>query len=858
MKRLSRTRKHSVLTAILETLEQRRLLAGVSLNGDTLIIDGTEGADTILVSRLVQNNQASLIASLNGQTTSFAESQVAHIQVNGNEGDDAITIAPDVTAPASLLGGQGNDSLTGGGGNDLLAGNDGSDTVNGGGGLNTHDLTDRVVDLSIGTAAAIGGGETDNHSFIQRILSGAGNDTIKIYAGNSGTNAILYVDGGAGNDAIEYYGNSLAAEPTVRGGAGNDSIFMQTQHRISHYFGDAGDDVFTVQRSDGTSHDFHGGDGIDTVDFRRYTGGGWAVYVTLDDVADDGAPTGRGSLYRAPGPDNVHSDIEKIIGTDGNDTLIGSNKNETLIGASGQDSIDGGEGDDWIEGNRASGVVNPLFPGDKLIGGPGHDTIISSNNYDTIVSDADDTVIGSLQMLPGTSGNDVIQMVLNNDGSIDTIVNGAVIKNYEPGTLVGINILCGDGNDEVTIDPAIALSYGVTINGQAGDDTIHGGGGADSIYGGDGNDVLFGGSSGGYVAGEAGNDVLTAGAIGTQLSDGADDDTVTGGAGDDSFEVGLGRNLLDGKGGRDLLDFRRILTGSISGGNGSFTTPNGVVTYTDFESLNGTEGGDNIAINASLDSIRRIESAGGNDVITYTDSRATSPEETTLIGPGLGTDSVVVKSTPKVTINLSDGGDIDTVTGDLGNDSIISDAADVIIDTSVAVNPPAAQINGHVLYVNGTDGNDQVFLVNPESNLGVVEVNVNGAVSTFPIGQFDLIQISTGIGHDLVRFDQFRPFVVNTKIYTGSGNDSVFGCGGSDRVYAGDGNDWVGGFGGNDVIYGEVGNDRLFGGDGKDYIVGGEGVDVLRGEGGQDRIIANAGEDDYKGNSGDLFTLLFE
>ncbi|MBS1878999.1 MAG: hypothetical protein JST31_05765 [Actinobacteria bacterium] len=59
---------------------------------------------------------------------------IAGFEVNGNGGNDTITVAANVPVPTTLRGGPGDDKLTGGAGNDKLVGGPGNDTLVGRGG----------------------------------------------------------------------------------------------------------------------------------------------------------------------------------------------------------------------------------------------------------------------------------------------------------------------------------------------------------------------------------------------------------------------------------------------------------------------------------------------------------------------------------------------------------------------------------------------------------------------------------------------------------------------------------------------------------------------------------------------------
>lgn len=100
---------------------------------------------------------------------------IAGFEINGNGGDDTLTIAANVTVPATLRGGPGDDHLTGGAGDDKLVGGPGSDTLSGRGGNDS---------LYGGSGDdKLSGGSGDDHLF-----GGSGNDLL---LGGSGANELL-------------------------------------------------------------------------------------------------------------------------------------------------------------------------------------------------------------------------------------------------------------------------------------------------------------------------------------------------------------------------------------------------------------------------------------------------------------------------------------------------------------------------------------------------------------------------------------------------------------------------------------------------------------------------------------------
>jgi hypothetical protein len=147
---------------------------------------------------------------------------------------------------------------------------------------------------------------------------------------------------------------------TVSGGAGDDTIL-----------GSPGDDVLSGGPGrdlilPGTGHDVVRGDsGFDAASF---CGTQAPVALSLDDVANDGV-AGQGA--------NIRSDIEDLVGGDGNDTLAGDGASNRLVGGLGGDALDGGAGPDALAGgdgdDRLSARDNV---GEELDCGAGDDVAV--------------------------------------------------------------------------------------------------------------------------------------------------------------------------------------------------------------------------------------------------------------------------------------------------------------------------------------------------------------------------------------------------------------------------------------------------------------------------------------------------
>ena len=98
-----------------------------------LVVYGTAGNDNIQIKAAKVHGQ---VMVMSGKSKLGPFSPTGRIIVYGLAGNDHITVAANVTIPAMLFGGAGNDTLTGGAGNDVLVGGDGNDVLNGGKGAN--------------------------------------------------------------------------------------------------------------------------------------------------------------------------------------------------------------------------------------------------------------------------------------------------------------------------------------------------------------------------------------------------------------------------------------------------------------------------------------------------------------------------------------------------------------------------------------------------------------------------------------------------------------------------------------------------------------------------------------------------
>ena len=168
--------------------------SGIDLINGTLVVPGTDGPDQILITQqsgtfVVGAPGQSFAPPVNSQilvqrtnllgqmitlrTVSFSTigaNTLQRIEVDGGLGDDRIVVQPNVTFPAFLNGGAGNDFIQAGRGPSTIHGGDGNDELHGGSAANTV-FGDAGDDL---------------------IFGGADNDTLD---GGAGTN-VLHPGGG--------------------------------------------------------------------------------------------------------------------------------------------------------------------------------------------------------------------------------------------------------------------------------------------------------------------------------------------------------------------------------------------------------------------------------------------------------------------------------------------------------------------------------------------------------------------------------------------------------------------------------------------------------------------------------------
>ncbi|SUS06671.1 hypothetical protein DF3PB_310012 [uncultured Defluviicoccus sp.] len=375
--------------------------AAVNVNLATGATSGGHAAGDVFSS--IEN----LIGSGNADTLAGSTSSNLILGGGGND-----TILGD-SGNDTLDGEAGNDSIDGGSGNDLIYAGTGSDWMFGGTGTDTFDYSRStaavILNLTTGTASG-GWAAGDTISGAEYVIGSAYNDSI---TGDAGNNSLL---GGLGNDTLR----GEAGRDTIDGGDGNDSLYGGADNDkltdllgANKLFGEAGNDTLTggvgADSLDGGDGDdtLEGGAGADTlaggpgIDTLTYANATAAVNVNLK----AGTATGAEAAGDKP------SGIEKLIGSDFNDTLTGGTAAETIDGGNGNNTLSGDAGADSLKGGSGLDTMNGGAGNDTLDGGSGNDSLRGGTEADSIDGGTgDDLLFGDAgaDTLDGGSGADTM------------------------------------------------------------------------------------------------------------------------------------------------------------------------------------------------------------------------------------------------------------------------------------------------------------------------------------------------------------------------------------------------------------------------------------------------------------------
>ncbi len=458
--------------------------------------------------------------------------------------------------------------------------------------------------------------------------------------------------GTPGNDLFDFAAGT-GSDGTFEGREGNDSIV--TGPGDDTLEGGAGNDILSGGLG---SDELDGGDGSDAVNYAFRTEG---VSVSLDDLANDGAPGEE---------DDAASDNELILGGQNDDVLIGSDSGDSIFGGAGDDTYRGRGGQDLLSELffGADGGGDDSFTGgegaDVMVGGSGRDTADYSDRGAAVTvtpgTGADDGGAGEgddvgadVESATGGAGDDRLTTAAFGGGTLvggsgDDLLTGFI----GPDTLVGgpgqdaadyslrnnptnlsLDGLPNDGEptegDDLSSDIEELLGGAGSdtlvgndnpnaLMGGGGDDNLHGGGNADALFGQDGNDDL---------RGDQGADQLSGGEGADTLVGGDHDDVLSGDAGDDLLPADPGADTLNGGAGRDTADYSvrgEALGISLNGAPDDGAAGEHDNVRDDVEALHSGSGNDQIDSRNGLSN--SIFCDGGNDTVRGDDIDATAPD----------------------------------------------------------------------------------------------------------------------------------------------------------------------------------------------------------------------------------------
>lgn len=283
-------------------------------------------------------------------------------------------------------------------------------TINGKSGVKVVGLTSN--DTYNGTSGA----DTVQTAEGSNIITGAGNDSIKLY-GQYAT-----IDAGAGNDTVQVMNGS---HHLIDLGAGNNlAKFTSTYNYHNSITGGTGNDVIKGGSNGYFNNVIDLGNGKNKVQ----------LYYGEDNTITSGA--GKDLISIGGGASNF------VSAGKGNDTIYVYGKNNTVEGGAGNDSIISGSGADWLYGGNGKDTLWGNGGNDSLYGGAGNDTFIykPGDGTDTIFDYESGDILQILKS-NGTTGGTFTKSTFKNGELTLTISGGGkiILDNVNKGDSVNIN-----------------------------------------------------------------------------------------------------------------------------------------------------------------------------------------------------------------------------------------------------------------------------------------------------------------------------------------------------------------------------------------------------------------------------------
>ncbi|WP_443751059.1 calcium-binding protein [Asticcacaulis solisilvae] len=521
----------------------------------------------------------------------------------------------------------------------------------------------------------------------------------------------------------------------------------------------------------------------------------------------------------------LDGDDHIVATTGGIDTVFGGDGNDTIVAlASGSALLDGGDGDDSIFAVLSANASATISGGDGadrfdiysasggsalVSGGWGSDTFLtesaSTGTHITVadfsagkggdVIDFSQDVLNTFQGYTGgnlfdqgyvryvQSGHDVlVQTDIDGTGSAFGFQTTLVLKDVSAATLTTGNFagfsdnLFGNAQDNYLVAHAgnnvvAALAGNDTIDATAtGIHTLAGGDGDDRYWISNADDVIIENDHAGYDAVWSTVSYTLAGNLEELDLLGNGNINATGNSDDNYIYGNAGKNVLSGMAGNDTID-------ATAGGK---------------DTLIGGDGNDVYWINDTNDVI--VEANNGDWDTVWSEVSYTLPthvEELDLLGAA--------------NINATGNSDDNYLYGNSGNNVLSGMAGNDTLD---------ATAGGHDTLIGG-DGDD-VYWISDASDV-ITET------SALYSGGWD--DVWSSVSYTL-------PTNVEELDLLGSTNINATGNNGVNYLFGNDGNNVLSGLGGNDTLVGNAGNDTLNGGSGADSFMfsaaSGNGKDTIQ------------------------------
>jgi len=259
-----------------------------------------------------------------------------------------------------------------------------------------------------------------------------------------GTDGPDSLAGTTGRDVIA----ALGGNDRVSAGPGDDIVCLGDGNDALN--GGAGNDVLVAGDVPDGADSFAGNDGVDAVVYR---GRSASTAVSLDNQPDDGA---------RDEDDNIHVDVENVIGGRGPNTLRGSSEANALTGGDALDVIESGSGDDVLRGLAGNDIFVPGFGDDSISGGDSNDLVVSQAGVD------------GADTFTGGSGDDTMSYAARRTGirvSLDGFANDGALP-FGEGDNVGarddVEHVIGGSSDDIF--NARAFFGGAHFEGRSGND----------------------------------------------------------------------------------------------------------------------------------------------------------------------------------------------------------------------------------------------------------------------------------------------------------------------------------------------------------------------------------------------------